>query len=267
MRKRLPNRLSLHWINRDGKLIIITRGVCTFARSSITVLLAIYLAKLGLSMVQIGVFLSAGVAGSTFLAFLVSLISEKIGRRRLLVTFTLIMAGAGLALVFVDDFLLLVFFSFIGGIVGGGMGGANQPLEQASLTDTAPPEKRTDLFAVYRIVAVSGTALGALAAGLPTLFQNAFGLSEIHAYKAMFVVFAIFLLVAALLYGLLSSAVEVGGSGRRWVNPLRLPSRRLIFTLSGLFSLDSFAGSLFMESLAAYWFYREPKREEALWRT
>ena len=169
MRKRLPNRLSLHWINRDGKLIIITRGVCTFARSSIAVLLAIYLAKLGLSMVQVGAFLSAGVAGSTFLAFLVSLISEKIGRRRLLVTFTLIMAGAGLALVFVDDFLLLVFFSFIGGIVGGGMGGANQPLEQASLTDTAPSEKRTDLFAVYRIVAVSGTALGALAAGLPTL--------------------------------------------------------------------------------------------------
>ena len=71
----------------------------------------------------------------------------------------------------------------------------------------------------------------------------------------MFVVFAIFLLVATLLYGLLSSAVEVGGSERRWVNPLRLPSRRLIFTLSGLFSLDSFAGSLFMESLAAYWFY------------
>jgi MFS family permease len=29
----------------------------------------------------------------------------------------------------------------------------------------------------------------------------------------------------------------------------------LIFTLTGLFALDSFAGSLFMQSLAAYWFY------------
>ncbi len=165
------------------------------------------------------------------------------------------MAGAGLALVFVDDFLLLMVFSFMGGLAGGAMGGANQPLEQASLTETAPYEKRTDLFAVYRIMSVSGIALGALAAGLPTLSQNAFGLSEIYAYKAMFVVFAIFLLVATLLYGLLSSAVEAGISERHWVNPLRLPSRRLIFSLSGLFSLDSFAGTLFMESLAAYWFY------------
>ena len=71
----------------------------------------------------------------------------------------------------------------------------------------------------------------------------------------MFVGFVLFLLVAALLYSLLSSAVEVSGSEQRWVNPLRLPSRRLIFTLTGLFSLDHFAGSLFMRSLAAYWFY------------
>ncbi len=97
--------------------------------------------------------------------------------------------------------------------------------------------------------------MGALAAGLPALFQNTFALGELHAYKAMFIGFAFFLSVGALLYGLLSPAIEVGYSEQRWVNPLRLPSRRLIFTLTGLFSLDHFAGSLFMQSLAAYWFY------------
>jgi len=243
-------------VSRDGKLIILSRGVCTFARSSIAILLALYLAKLGFSLVQIGVFLSAGVAGSAFFAFLISLIAEKMGRRRLLVMFTLMSAAAGLALVFIADFLPLIFFAFLGSIPGaGGAGGAVQPLEQASLPDTAPPEKRTDLFAIYRIVAVGGTALGALAAGLPTIYQNAFGISEIYAYKAMFVGFILFLLVGTLLYSLLSSAVEVSGSEQRWVNPFRLPSRRLIFTLTGLFSLDHFAGSLFMQSLAAYWFY------------
>jgi len=162
-----------------------------------------------------------------------------------------------LALVFIADVLPLIFVAFLGSIpgAGAGAGGPAQPLEQASLPDTAPSEKRTDLFAIYRIVAVAGTALGALAAGLPTLYQNAFGISEIYAYKAMFVGFALFLIVGALLYSLLSSAVEVGGNEQRWVNPLRLPSRRLIFTLTGLFSLDHFAGSLFMQSLVAYWFY------------
>jgi len=253
---RLPVSLPLRWVNRDGKLIILTRGVCTFARSSIAVLLALYLDKLGFSLVQIGAFLSAGVAGSAFLAFLVSLISERVGRRRLLIIFTLMSVSTGLALFFINEFLPLLFFAFIGGIGGrGGMGGANQPLEQASLADTATPEKRTDLFAAYRIVDVGGTALGALAAGLPIIYQDAFGLSEIEAYKVMFIGFAFFLLMGALLYSLLSSAVEVGDSKQHWVNPLRLPSRRLIFTLTGLFSIDSFAGALFMESLAAYWFY------------
>jgi len=230
--------------------------VCTLARSSIAILLALYLDKLGLSLVQIGAFLSAGVAGSAFFAFLVSLIAEKVGRRRLLITFTLMSAGSGLALIFVNDFLPLIFFAFLGSIPGAaGATGAIQPLEQASLPDTAPPEKRTDLFAIYRIVGLGGAAVGALAVGLPTIFRDNLGMSEIHAYKAMFVGFTVFLLVGALLYSLLSPNVEVGRSEQRWVNPLRLPSRRLIFTLTGLFSLDHFAGSLFMQSLAAYWFH------------
>ncbi len=66
---------TLRWVSRDGKLIILTRGVCTFARSFIAILLALYLNKLGFSLVQIGAFLSAGVAGSAFFAFLVSLLS------------------------------------------------------------------------------------------------------------------------------------------------------------------------------------------------
>ena len=212
--------------------------------------------KLGFSLTQIGAFLSAGVAGTAFFASLVSLISEKVGRRRLLVIFTLLSAVAGLAFVFTDDFLLLICVGFLGSIVGGaGAGGVVQPLEKASLADTASSEKRTDLFALYGITAVGAGALGALAAGLPAIYQNTFGMTEIHAYKAMFVGFTFFLSVGALTYGLLSSAVEVGGSEQRWVNPLRLPSRRLIFTLTGLFSLDHFAGSLFMQSLAAYWFH------------
>ena len=244
--------LSPRWVSRDGKLLILSRGVRRFAQSSIAVLLALYLAKLGLSLVQIGAFLSAGAAGAAFFAFLVNLIAGKVGSRRLLVTFTLMSAAAGLALVFVDKFLPLMLVAFLGNITGGG---AIRPLERASLPDTAPLEKRIDLFAIASIVATGGAALGALAAGLPTLYQNTFGMSEIDAYKAMFVGFTLFLLVGALLYSLLSSAVEVSSSEKRWVNPLRLPSRRYIFTLAGLFSVDHFAGSLVMKSLVAYWFY------------
>ena len=236
-------------------MIILARGVRSFVQGSIAILLAIYLDKLGLSLVQIGAFLSAGVVGSAFFTFLAGLIAEKVGRRRLLVTFTLMSAAAVLALVFIDSFLPLVFVAFLGSIstISGRGGGAVHPLEQACLPDTAPPQRRTDLFAIYGIFGTGSVALGALASGLPTLYQNAFGLSEIDAYKIMFVGFAVFLLVGALLYGLLSSAVEVSSNEQRWVNPLRLPSRRLIFTLASLFSFDHFAGSLAIDSLVAYW--------------
>ncbi len=252
----LPSRLPLRWISRDGWRIILARGVGTVARSSIAVMLALYLDKLGLSLVQIGALLSVGVAGSACFAFTVSLIAEKVGRRRLLVTFTLMSAASVLALALIDSFLPLMFVAFFGGITGGAAaGGAVQPLEQASLADAAPPERRTDLFAIYRILALAGSALGALAAGLPVVFQNTLGMSELGAYRVTFASLAGLFLVGALLYGLLSPAVEVARTEQRWVNPLRLPSRRLIFTLTGLFSLDHFAGSLFLETLAAYWFY------------
>ena len=98
----------LNWINRDGKLIILSLGIRTLAQSAASLILALYLDKLGYSLVQIGAFLSAGVAGSAVLTFTVSLISERIGRRRLMVFFAALMGLAGLAMVFVDNFFLLL---------------------------------------------------------------------------------------------------------------------------------------------------------------
>ncbi|HSW58640.1 MAG TPA: MFS transporter [Dehalococcoidales bacterium] len=216
--------------------------------------MAVYLDKLGYSIVQIGAFLSAGVAGSAVLTLVVSLISEKIGRRRLMVFFTAITAAAGLAMVFVNSFIPLLFIAFLGNVGAGGISPA-APLEQASLSDTALPARRTDLFAFYRISGLAGATIGALAAGLPPILRSSFDISEINSLKAMYAGFCLVLIVAAFLYALLSPAVEVAKTQKQWSNPLKLPSRRIIFTLTGLFALDSFAGSLFAQSLASFWFY------------
>ena len=53
----------LVWVNRDARLIIFARAIRTFGQSFVAVLLALYLAELGFSLVQIGTFLSAGVIG------------------------------------------------------------------------------------------------------------------------------------------------------------------------------------------------------------
>ncbi len=247
-------KIGPSWINKDGKLLILSLGIRTLAQSSAAVILALYLDKLGYGIVQIGAFLSAGVAGSAVLTLVVSMISEKIGRRRLMIFFAAITAAAGLAMVFVDSFIPLLFIAFFGNVGAGGISPA-APLEQASLSDTAPATKRTDLFALYRISGLVGATIGALAAGLPPILHSSFDLSDLSSFKAMYIGFSIVLLAAAFLYAFLSPAVEVAKTQKQWSNPLKLPSRRIIFTLTGLFALDSFAGSLFAQSLASYWFY------------
>lgn len=247
--------LPFGWINRDGRLVILSRGVRTLAQGIMAVLLALYLDRLGFSLVRIGALLSVGVAGAATFAFLVSFVAERLGRRRLLVALTLMTAGVGAAFVFTDNFYILAAAAFLGSMTGGeGAAGPIQPLEQATLPDTAPPEKRTDLFAVYGIMATAASALGALVAGLPAIYRDAFGLSEVQSYRVMFLAFTALLVMSAGLYGLLSPSVEVSVDRRLWSNPFKLPSRRRIFTLTGLFSADRFAGSLVMQSLVAYWF-------------
>ena len=245
------------WLNRDATLIILARGIRTFAQSLVAVLLALYLTALGFSLVQVGVFLSVGVIGVAFFAFLVGLIASRVGRRPLLVLFSMTSALAGLGLFFVDRYLILLVFAFLGSLSTGGGGGGEspaQPLEVASLPDTAPDDKRTDLFAIYNIVARTGGALGALAAGLPDLYQGTFELTTLDAYRVMFVAFAVLQIVVALLYSLLSPGIEGAPTEQRWSNPLKLPSRRRIFTLTGLFSVDTFTTSMVTQSLIAYWF-------------
>ena len=238
-------------------MIILARGVRTFAQGFVAVLLALYLTELGFSLVQVGAFLSVGVVGVAFFAFLVSLIVGRVGRRTLLIFFSMISASAGLALFFVDHFLILLVFAFLGSLSTGGGGGGEspaQPLEVASLPDTAPDDKRTDLFAIYNIVARAGAALGALAAGLPALYQGAFNLTTLDSYRFMFILFAALQISGALLYSLLSTGIEGASTERRWSNPFKLPSRRRIFTLTGLFSVDTFTTSMVTQSLMAYWF-------------
>ena len=159
---------------------------------------------------------------------------------------------------FTEAFIPLMVIAFLGSLSTGGGGGGEspaQPLEVAILPDTAPPERRTDIFAIYSIVARTGTFLGALAAGIPVLLQDSLGLSTVPSFKVMFLGFALCQLGGAVLYALISPGVEASSTQQQWQNPFKLPSRRRIFTLTGLFSVDTFTTSMVMQSLMAYWFY------------
>lgn len=252
----MRNALGVDWLSRDGKLLIAASSVRAFGLGFLSVTLAVYLAELGLTLVQIGAFFTVGAAGVSFFAVVVALSSEKLGRKRLLVSLTLASTVAFVSLILTDNVVVLAVFAFLGAVsVGqGGAAGATQPLIQASLAETAADARRTDTFVLYRITNTFSRAFGALAAGLPVVLGSAFGLDEVGSFKVVLAGLTASLVVVALLYAALTpahAATQRGG----WTNPLRLPNRRTIFILSGLFSMDAFGGSLLIQSLVAYWFY------------
>ena len=120
---------------------------------------------------------------------------------------------------------------------------------------SATPRRRTDLFALSSIVGTIAGSLGALASGVPTLLQRALGLGELASFRPCFVAYAVLAVLTALFYSRLSSRVELPSGEARWTNPFTLPSRGRIFTLAGLFTVDSFGTGLIVQSLAAFWFF------------
>ncbi|MCH8962274.1 MAG: hypothetical protein IH820_13395, partial [Bacteroidetes bacterium] len=131
-----------------------------------------------------------------------------------------------------DQYLPLAMLAFFVGsmaISGSGPRGPFNPLETAALPDAATSARRTDLFAVAGITQRAARFLGTAAAALPVAMVALLGIGELDSYKVMFVAYALLTVLGALVYSFLSPAVEVRSpTGRRWTNPLRLPSRRTI---------------------------------------
>ena len=251
----VKSALAMAWINRDGRIIVISSGLRSFGVGFAVIILGVYLAEIGMSVGQIGAFFTAGVAGSALLTFLVGMFADRIGRRSMFIGITLVQAVPVVVLVVSDDFWVLTAAAFFGAISGVAGRGPVQPLEQAALATSAADHRRTDVFSTYRIVSTAAAALGSLVAGTAPLLVRVLGISDLGSQKTLLIAYVVCLLAAEGLYLLLSEHAEVGKSKRDPpVNPLKLKSRRLIFTLTALFSVDHFAGTLIIQSLVAYWF-------------
>ena len=250
---------ALAALHADGWLLLASRGLRLFGAGSVSVVLAVYLAELGLALPLIGAIFTAALAGSAILTVIVTAIGDRVGRRRLLMLMGALMALSGLAFALTDVVWLLVLAAFIGVISpGGGDVGSSLALEQAALAQTVSPVHRTAVFAWGNLIASAATALGALAAGIPLLVQRA-GVDVLGSYRLTFWLYAAIGLGLMALFARLTPAVEVGiaaGSAshkRSWVGLHQ--SRGLIGRFALLLAFNSFAAGFVVQSLVAYWFH------------
>jgi MFS family permease len=218
------------------------------------VVLAVYMGRLGLDTVQVGVVVSAAIAGSAAMTIVWALAADRVGRRRTVATMAALMVVGGLLFAFGSSFPVLLLGAFTGTISATSSElGAFLTVEQAILPQTAPPERRTWLFSIYATVANFAQALGALFAGSVAAFA-ALGLEGADAYRPLFVLYALVGAANLLVFLTLSERVEVAhvDVGRRFLGVHR--SAVTVAKLAALFSVDAFAGGLVVQSLVAYWF-------------
>ena len=105
--------------SRDIYLILLSRFLRMFAYGGAALVLAIYLWTSGKGGVQIGAFLTMTLLGDAIISFVLTVTSDKIGRRRVLVIGSLLMTLSGTIFTFSRNYYLLLFAAIVGVISPG----------------------------------------------------------------------------------------------------------------------------------------------------
>lgn len=225
-------------------LLFTTRMVRLFAYGFLSVVLVLYLAGIGLDERRIGILLSLTLLGDVVLSLYLTTRADAFGRQRTLMAGAILMAAAAVVFATTRDFKWLLLAATIGVISpSGNEVGPFLAIEQVALTEVAPARDRTSLFAWYNLCGSLATALGALAAG------------AFASYRHIIIGYAVLGVLLALIFAKLSPAVDAPRNKATTLFRVER-SRGVVFRLSALFALDSFAGGLIVQSILAYWFYR-----------
>ena len=231
------------------RIVYLARGLRGFGDGFATIILPVYLTRIGYDPIQIGFVLTGALLGTALFTLAIGVIAPRYDSRTLMIFGAALMTVTGLAFPAFQAIALILLVAFIGSInPSTGDMGVLVPLEHAMLASSISDQERTKAFSNYSLVGALSMAVGTLAAALPDLvITNAW----IDGFKLMFYAYAALGLGCAALYALLPHARMMKASRQA---PLG-PSRPIVYKLAALFSLDAFAGGFAVQSLMALWLF------------
>jgi MFS family permease len=197
-------------VNRDVLVIMASRGVRAFAFSYLSVVFAIYLSQLGYSTVTIGLVVSTAYVSSAILTALWGYLSDRYGRRRILVLLAALTIVSNVIYILFSHLFFILLAVIVANVGAGGSGGGGQgggpfnPVEQALLAEKCKPEERNRIFATNSFVGSVMGSLGALVSGLPQYLQESWGWQPVLSYKPLFGLTIVFSLVLIFAYSRIS---------------------------------------------------------------
>ncbi|OGN98723.1 MAG: MFS transporter [Chloroflexi bacterium RBG_13_50_21] len=245
-------------IKRDIALLFTTRLIRMFGYGFLSVVLALYLAQRGLKEGEIGMLLTLTLAGDAAITLWITTSADRLGRRMMLVVGAGLMLIAGLIFSLTGNYLLLIATAIIGVISPSGNEiGPFLSIEQASLSQLVPDERRTQTFAWYNLVGSFATAVGALVGGALAQLLQGSGFTPLNSYRAVLMGYTVIGMLLVVLFLLLSRSIEAPKQVEAISIQRRFglhKSKKVVFKLSSLFAMDAFAGGLVVQSMVAYWF-------------
>jgi MFS family permease len=231
--------------------LLCARGLRAFGDGFISLLLPVYLLSLGLTPFQVGVIATGTLLGSGVMTLAVGLHAHRFRYRTLLLAAAALMTLTGIGFAAVTSFWPLLLIAIVGTLnPSSGDVSVFMPLEHALLSRTVADRERTATFARYSLVGALVGALGALCAGAPEIMAAKLHWDLAAMYPLMFTLYAAIGVASALIYRGLPRAASADVEAPP--APLR-QSKKIVYTLAALFSLDAFAGGFIVESLLARW--------------
>jgi MFS family permease len=260
----LASELSfVRFLTPDGRLLFGTRLVRLFAYGFLSVVLALYLAEVGLTTTQIGLLFTFTLIGDAGISLWITTSADRNGRKRMLLLGAGLMLLAGIVFALSGNIVLLILAAIIGVLSPSGNEiGPFLSIEQAALSQIVPDDQRTCVFAWYNLVGSFATATGALVGGAVAQGLQAAGSTPLDSYRAIVMGYSLFGVALTLLFSQLSPVIEVKVTDKAQAITRVAPtmiglhrSRGVVLKLSALFALDAFAGGFVVQSLVAYWFH------------
>jgi MFS family permease len=234
--------------------ILVAKGLRSFGDGFVSLLLPLYLLDLGYGPLQVGVLATATLLGSGVMTLGVGLHAHRWHYRTLLLAAAAAMAATGVGFAFVRDFWPLMVIA-VAGTLNPSSGDVSVflPLEHAALSRLARDARRTALFARYSLVGSLCAALGSLAVAVPPALVGSLGISARASLQSMFIVYALIAVLVALVYRRLPRSQSTDAPAAS--TPLQASKRR-VYVLAALFSVDAFGGGFVAQSLIALWLFQ-----------
>ncbi|KAK4505402.1 hypothetical protein PRZ48_003365 [Zasmidium cellare] len=194
---------------RDVHILLSTRFIRMFAYGSSTLILALFFSALGHSDTAIGLFMSLTLVGDVLISLLLTLVADRLGRRRILLLGALLMVLSGIVFSLVSNYWILLLAAVIGVISPSGNEiGPFRAVEESTLAHLTEAKTRSDIFALYVVAGTLGASGGTLVAGWVTQAVQGAGWSELASFRLVFWLYAIIGFVKAGMTLLLSNKCE-----------------------------------------------------------